>query len=96
MFAHACKLGLEGSAVEARGQSISERAEPELAKVPEPGVSAPMRENAHTLSDFRVPTLSIECERLEMNDEPPPRRTIIGAFPSGAEIVAFEPVEAAL
>ena len=21
-----------------------------------------MRENAHTLSDFRVPTLSIECE----------------------------------
>ena len=22
-----------------------------------------MRENAHTLSDFRVPTLSIECER---------------------------------
>jgi hypothetical protein len=22
-----------------------------------------MRDNAHTLSDFRVPTLSIECER---------------------------------
>jgi hypothetical protein len=28
----------------------------------EPGVRTPVRDNAHTLSDFRVPTLSIECE----------------------------------
>ena len=29
--------------------------------MPQPRVSTPVRENAHTLSDFRVPTLSIEC-----------------------------------
>lgn len=29
-------------------------------------------------------------------NEPTPRRTIIGAFPSGAEIVAFAPVEATM
>ena len=27
-----------------------------------PEFRAPVRDNAHTLSDFRVPTLSIECE----------------------------------
>jgi hypothetical protein len=35
---------------------------PELAKGQEHRVSTQVRENAHTLSDFRVPTLSIECE----------------------------------
>jgi hypothetical protein len=35
---------------------------PELAKGQEPGVSTQVRDHAHTLSDFRVPTLSIECE----------------------------------
>jgi hypothetical protein len=30
--------------------------------MPEPRVPTPVRDHAHTLSDFRVPTLSIECE----------------------------------
>jgi hypothetical protein len=30
--------------------------------MPEPRVSTPVRDNANTLSDFLVPTLSIECE----------------------------------
>jgi hypothetical protein len=51
-----------GDRVQARRQPISKRAEPQLAQMPEPGVSAPVRENAHTPSDFRAPTLSIECE----------------------------------
>jgi hypothetical protein len=48
--------------VEAHRQRLSKRAEPQLAEAPEPGLSTPVRENAHTVSDFRVPTLSIECE----------------------------------
>ena len=62
MFAQACELGREGI-VSKRAGSRYKRPEPKLAKVPEPQVSTPMRDHAHTLSDFRVPTLSIECER---------------------------------
>ena len=59
VFAHACQLGLEGNRVEARRQPLSERGKPQLAEVPEPGVSTPVRDNAHTHLDFRVPILSI-------------------------------------
>ena len=38
VFAHACKLGLEGIASERAGRPLSERDKPQLAEVEEPGV----------------------------------------------------------
>jgi hypothetical protein len=43
VFAHACKLGIEGIGSEARRQPLPERDEPQLAEVLEPGVSAPVK-----------------------------------------------------
>jgi hypothetical protein len=42
VFAHACKLGLEGIVSKRAGQPLSERDEPQLAEVPEPGVREDM------------------------------------------------------
>ena len=41
---------------------MAEMPTPKLAQGQKPGVSTPVRDNAYTLSDFRTPTLSIECE----------------------------------
>ena len=49
-----------GNSVEARLKPLS-RPEPQLAQAFEPRVSTRVRDHAHTLSDFRTPTLSIEC-----------------------------------
>jgi bifunctional non-homologous end joining protein LigD len=43
VFAHACVLGLEGHCVEARRQPLSQRGEPQLAEVPQPGISTPVK-----------------------------------------------------
>ena len=49
-----------GSCPSAPQQPLSQRAEPQLAQVPEPGLPTPVRDHADTLSDFRAPMLSIE------------------------------------
>ena len=54
-----------GDRVEARRQPISERDEPQLAEVPEPGVSTPVKRNRlpHPLGAFPFDPVRIECER---------------------------------
>jgi hypothetical protein len=56
------QAGPRGNRVEARLKPLSQRDEPQLAEVLEPRVRTSVRDHAHTLSDFLVPTLSIECE----------------------------------
>jgi hypothetical protein len=55
-------LSAEGALVFDYACKLSKLVEPQLAQVPEPGLPTPVRNHAHTLSDFRAPTLSIECE----------------------------------
>ena len=60
------RLANRASGVEARRQPISERDEPHLAEVDDPGVCAGMspmpRDGAYVLSDLREQMLSIVCE----------------------------------
>src|ERR1700722_8435600 len=56
------QAGPGGNRVEVRLKPLSQRDEPQLAEVLEPRVRTSVRDHAYTLSDFLVPTLSIECE----------------------------------
>jgi bifunctional non-homologous end joining protein LigD len=64
VFAHACKLGLEGIISKRLGGLYASGRCRNWLKVKNPDFErrSSMRDHAHMLSDFRAPTLSIECE----------------------------------